>query len=71
MFIVRDWCYIFEVFSLIYKSSFITIDANEPLKVRATTIILNCTARELSKQIQLINYLFSIDCFIDECVLKV
>lgn len=29
MFIVRDWCYIiFEAFSLIYESSFITIDAN-------------------------------------------
>lgn len=47
MFIVRDRCYIFEAFSLIYKSSFITIDANEPLKVRATTIILNYTAKEI------------------------
>lgn len=56
MFIVRDWYYIFEAFSLIYKSSFITIDANVPRKVRATIIILNYTAKELSKQIKLINY---------------
>lgn len=47
------------------------IDANEPLKVRATIIILNYTAKELSTQIKLINYLISIYCFIDDFVLKV